>query len=289
VGAHPPAPRHPTVRAPPTAASRRFASAPLPKPEYLQIERKGKGDRVALITLNRPKALNALCDALVGELTAHLHALDSDPAVGAIVITGSERAFAAGADIKEMASRTFPDTYASNMLGAWHQVSKMRTPIIAAVNGFALGGGCELAMMCDIILAGDKARFGQPEILLGTIPGCGGTQRLTRAVGKSKAMELVLTGDQISAQDAEKAGLVSRVVPAEELVPKAIEVADKIAALSKPIAMMAKEAVNASFESSLEEGIRFERRLFHQTFATKDQKEGMDAFVNKRKPNFTHS
>jgi len=249
--------------------------------QYILTEKKGK---VGLITLNRPKALNALCDGLIAELNQQVAEYDADQEIGAIVITGSERAFAAGADIKEMKDQTYMSAYKSNMLSPWHNITKIRTPVIAAVNGHALGGGCELAMMCDIIIAGDKAKFGQPEIMLGTIPGCGGTQRLTRAIGKSKAMEMILTGEPITAQDAEKAGLVSKVVPAAELVTKAIETATKIASFSKPIVSLAKEAVNSAHETTLEQGVIFERRLFHSTFATKDQKEGMTAFTEKRKP-----
>ncbi|CAE7891294.1 echs1, partial [Symbiodinium sp. KB8] len=206
---------------------------------------------------------------------------DADPEVGAMVITGSEKAFAAGADIKEMSSRKFIDVYKHNMFAQWANLMQIKKPVIAAVNGFALGGGCELAMMCDIILAGDKAKFGQPEIKLGTIPGCGGTQRLIRAVGKSKAMYLCLTGDMITAEEAERAGLVAKVVPADQLMDVAMETAKKIAGFSKPVTAMCKEAVNASYEMTLAEGIHFERRLFHTTFATEDQKEGMAAFVEK--------
>jgi len=266
------------------AFARRFATDN--KQTYILSEKKGK---VGLITLNRPKALNALCDGLIAELNTQLAAFDSDPEVGCIVITGSEKAFAAGADIKEMSSRTFPDTYKTNMLASWHNLTRVSTPIIAAVNGYALGGGCELAMMCDIIIAGDKAKFGQPEVTIGTIPGCGGTQRLTRAIGKSKAMEMILTGNQMTAQDAEKAGLVSRVVPADKLVTEAMETATKIASFSKPIVGMCKEAVNSAFENTLSQGVVFERRLFHSTFATADQKEGMKAFADKRKPNWTNN
>jgi len=244
--------------------------------------------RVALIELYRPKALNALCNQLVEELNHATKMLDTDPQVGAMVITGSEKAFAAGADIKEMAPMDYVTTYTNNMFANWANLSRIQTPTIAAVNGFALGGGCELAMLCDVILAGDKAVFGQPEIKLGTIPGCGGTQRLIRAVGKSKAMELVLTGDNMSAQEAEANGLVARVYPAEKLIDEAIKMACKIASYSKPMVQMAKEAVNASYEMSLEEGCRFERRIFHSTFSTDDRREGMGAFIEKRKPNFTH-
>lgn len=262
------------------SASRFFSSGQF---QYILSEKRGK---VGVITLNRPKALNALCDGLVAELNTQLREFDQDPECGAIVITGSERAFAAGADIKEMSSKTYMQAYKTDMLASWQDISKIRTPVIAAVNGFALGGGCELAMMCDIIYAGDKAKFGQPEVKIGTIPGCGGTQRLTRSVGKSKAMEMCLTGDMYSAEDAEKAGLVARVLPAEELVDFAVAQGAKIADLSAPIIMLCKDAVNAAYETTLEQGVGYERRLFHSTFATHDQKEGMSSFAEKRAPNF---
>jgi len=252
--------------------------------ETILVERRGK---VGLVTLNRPKALNALCDQLVGELNDAMADFESDDNIGAVVITGSEKAFAAGADIKEMASKTYMEAYKADMFDAWEGVTRTTKPVIAAVNGFALGGGCELAMMCDIILAGDKAKFGQPEIKLGTIPGVGGTQRLTRYIGKSKAMEMILTGNFMSAEQAEKAGLVARVVPAEDLVEDAVKMAATIASFSQPIVKMAKECVNKSYESTLAEGVRFERRVFHSTFATADQKEGMAAFVEKRDAQFT--
>jgi enoyl-CoA hydratase len=212
--------------------------------------------------------------------------MDKDKDIGAIVLTGSKKAFAAGADIKEMCDKEFPNTYHNDMLSWWENISRIRTPTIAAVNGYALGGGCELAMMCDIMLAGNTATFGQPEIKLGTIPGMGGSQRFTRAIGKSRAMELILTGDFMSAEEACNRGLVSRIVEADDLVEDALSTAKKIAGMSKPIAMMAKEAVNTAFETTLETGLRFERRIFHSTFGTKDQKEGMDAFANKRKPDW---
>ncbi|HVO03567.1 MAG TPA: enoyl-CoA hydratase [Candidatus Cybelea sp.] len=254
--------------------------------ENIIAERKG---RVGLITLNRPKALNALCDALVAELGKALDDFEADPGIGAIVITGSEKAFAAGADIKEMKDRSFMDVYQADFITVgWERVAQCRKPVIAAVAGFALGGGCEMAMMCDLIVAAETAKFGQPEITLGIIPGAGGTQRLTRAVGKAKAMDLVLTGRMMDAAEAERAGLVARVVPPEKLLEEAMAVAEKIASMSLPIAMLAKESVNRAFESTLGEGIRFERRLFHATFATEDQKEGMAAFVEKRKPGFKH-
>jgi enoyl-CoA hydratase len=254
--------------------------------ENITVEKRGP---VGLIALNRPKALNALCRALILDLGAALDDMEADPAIGCIVLTGSDKAFAAGADIKEMASRTYMDVYLTDFITiGWERVTTCRKPIIAAVAGYALGGGCEMAMMCDFILAADNAKFGQPEILLGTIPGAGGTQRLTRFVGKSKAMEMVLTGRQIDAAEAERCGLVSRIVPLAELVPEAIRTAEKIAALSRPVVMMAKECVNRSYETSLAEGVRFERRVFHSTFATEDQKEGMAAFIDKRKAAFKH-
>jgi len=250
--------------------------------ENILVETKGK---VGVVTLNRPKALNALCAALIRELGQALDAFEADDNVGCIVLTGSERAFAAGADIKEMAGKTYMDVYLSDFITVgWERVTTCRKPIVAAVAGFALGGGCEMAMMCDFILAADTAKFGQPEIIIGTIPGAGGTQRLTRFVGKSKAMEMCLTGRMMDAAEAERAGLVSRVVPAGELLPEALKVAEKIAGLSRPIVLMAKDAVNRAYETTLSEGVRFERRLFHSTFATEDQKEGMAAFVEKRPP-----
>ncbi|XP_074965803.1 enoyl-CoA hydratase, mitochondrial [Phalacrocorax aristotelis] len=257
--------------------------------QYLTMQKTGMQQSVGLIQLNRPQALNALCEGLMEELRRALEALESDPQVGAIVITGSQKAFAAGADIKEMQNKTFQECYSGSFLSGWDKVSTIRKPIIAAVNGYALGGGCELAMMCDIIYAGEKAQFGQPEILLGTIPGAGGTQRLTRAVGKSLAMEMVLTGDRISAAEAKEAGLVSKVFPVEKLLDEAIACAEKIASNSKLVAAMAKESVNAAFETTLAEGNRTEKRLFYATFATGDRKEGMTAFVEKRKADFTDS
>jgi len=254
--------------------------------ENLIVEKRG---RIGIITLNRPKALNALCAALVRELSQVLDEFEADGEVGAIVVTGSEKAFAAGADIKEMKDRTFQDVYSSDFITKdWERLATCRKPTIAAVAGFALGGGCELAMMCDIVIAAENAKFGQPEITIGTIPGAGGTQRLTRAVGKAKAMDLVLTGRMMDAIEAERAGLVARIVPVERLLSEAVEVAEKISSHSAPVTMMAKEAVNRAFETSLAEGIRFERRLFHATFATDDQKEGMRAFAEKRKPEFRH-
>ncbi|EQC25579.1 enoyl-CoA hydratase [Saprolegnia diclina VS20] len=263
-------------------AARTFSSGSW---EYIKTDVNGK---VGIIQLHRPKALNALCDGLMGEVNKAAHAFDKDDNISAIILTGSDKAFAAGADIKEMATREFIDVYNSTMFANWGDITKVHKPVIAAVNGFALGGGCELAMMCDFIIAGDKAKFGQPEIKLGTIPGVGGTQRLIRAIGKSKAMHLVLTGDMIDAQQAERDGLVAKVVPAEKLMEEALAIANKIASHSRPITRMAKEAVNASYEMSLQEGLKYEGRLFYATFATHDQKEGMDAFVNKRAPTFKH-
>ena len=246
-------------------------------------------DKVGFVQLNRPKAFNALCDGLMRELNSVLDTFDSDESIGAIVLTGGEKAFAAGADIKEMASTQYQNNYKTDFLGHWTRVSSIRKPIIAAVNGYALGGGCELAMMCDIIYAGDKAKFGQPEIKLGTIPGAGGTQRLTWAVGKSRAMEMVLTGCQISAQEALTAGLVAKVVASGKVVEEALNTAELISKQSLPIVQMCKESVNTAFESSLREGLHFERRLFQSTFAFNDQKEGMRAFAEKREPKFTNN
>ena len=251
--------------------------------ENILVEAKGA---VGLITLNRPKALNALSGSLIAELNQALDGFEADDAIGAVVITGSERAFAAGADIREMQHLTYIEALSGSFIESWQRVTRMKKPVIAAVAGYALGGGCELAMMCDFIIAADNARFGQPEILIGTIPGSGGTQRLTRLVGKSKAMEMVLTGRQIDAAEAERAGLVSRVVPAAELLAEALKAAEKIASLSRPAVLLAKEAVNRALETTLAEGVLFERRLFHSTFATEDQKEGMAAFAEKRPPAF---
>ena len=249
------------------------------------VETRGS---VGLITLNRPNVLNALSTPLVRELGHALAAFEADGAIGAMVLTGSEKAFAAGADIKEMQSKNWPDTYSEDFITAeWEDILNCRKPVIAAVAGYALGGGCELAMMCDFIIAADTARFGQPEIQLGVTPGAGGTQRLTRFVGKSKAMEMCLTGRMMDADEAERSGLVSRVVPADGLIDEAVETARKIAGMSPPVTLMVKEAVNRSYEVSLSEGVRFERRLFQATFGTADQSEGMAAFVEKRKPNFT--
>jgi len=249
-----------------------------------------EADKVGIITLNRPKQLNALNDQLMDELGQALKAFDADPAIGCIVVTGSEKAFAAGADIAAMARYTFTDVYKNDFITRnWETMRNVRKPVIAAVSGFALGGGCELAMMCDFIIAADTAKFGQPEIKIGVIPGAGGTQRLPRAVGKSKAMDMALTGRMMDAQEAERAGLVSRIVPAEKLMDEALGAALVICDYSQLAVMAAKEAVNRAFESGLSDGMMFERRLFHGLFATADQKEGMDAFVNKRKPTFTNS
>ena len=254
--------------------------------ENILVETRG---RVGLITLNRPKALNALSNGLVKDLGAALDAFEADDDIGAIVITGSDKAFAAGADIREMKDKSFMDVYLEDFITkGWERITTCRKPVIAAVAGYALGGGCEVAMMCDFILAADTAKFGQPEVTLGTMPGSGGTQRLTRFVGKSKAMEMCLTGRLMDAAEAERAGLVSRVVPAAGLVEEAVKVAERIAGLSRPAVMMIKESVNRAYETTLAEGVRFERRLFHSTFATADQKEGMSAFVDKRPPQFKH-
>jgi enoyl-CoA hydratase len=254
--------------------------------QYQNIATEIRG-RVGLITLNRPKALNALSDDLMDELGSALFAFDADDAIGAIVLTGSDKVFAAGADIAAMVDWSFMDVYLSEYLTRnWEHIRKVRKPVVAAVAGFALGGGCELAMMCDIVIAAENARFGQPEVKLGIIPGAGGTQRLPRAVGKAKAMDLCLTGRMMDAAEAERAGLVSRVVPVERVLDEALEVAATIAGYSLPSVMMLKEAVNRSFEAPLSEGILFERRMFHSLFATHDQKEGMRAFLERRKPEF---
>jgi enoyl-CoA hydratase len=251
--------------------------------ENLIVEARG---RVGLIRLNRPHALNALNRALMRDLGKALAEFEADKNIGCIIITGSEKAFAAGADIKEMAEKDFAEVYFDDFCADWHQAAAARKPVIAAVAGFALGGGCELAMQCDLIIAADSAKFGQPEIKLGIIPGIGGTQRLTRAVGKAKAMDLILTGRTMDAQEAERSGLVARIVPAAYLIEEATKVADTIASMSLPSVLAAKESVNRAFETSLAEGIRFERRIFHSLFATHDQGEGMNAFVEKRPPNF---
>ncbi len=250
------------------------------------VEQRGG---VGLITLNRPEALNAINSQVLNELLAATTAFDADPGVGAIVLTGSERAFAAGADIKEMADKGYLDMYLDDVFRAGDKLTGIRTPIIAAISGYALGGGCELAMMCDILIASETAKFGQPEIKLGVIPGIGGTQRLTRAVGKALAMDLILTGRTIDAAEALRAGLVARVVPADRLLDEAMSAAETIAGMSRPVAMLAKESVNAAFETTLSGGLRFERRIFDSLFATHDQKEGMRAFTEKRDPDFTNS
>ncbi len=249
----------------------------------IQVETHG---RVGLIRLHRPQALNALNAELAGELNAAVNAFEADPGIGCIVITGSEKAFAAGADIKEMADKSYMDTFMGNFAAGWDAAARARKPVIAAVAGFALGGGCELAMQCDMIIAADNAKFGQPEIKLGVIPGIGGTQRLTRAIGKAKAMEMTLTGRTMDAAEAERSGLVARVVPLAALMEETMKIAQTIASMSLPAAMMAKEAVNRAFETTLAEGVLFERRVFHSLFATKDQKEGMAAFVEKRPAKF---
>jgi len=255
--------------------------------EFIKTDLAGTDNRVGVVTLNRPKALNALCAGLMGELIKALNDMDNNPTIGAIVMTGSEKAFAAGADIKEMKDTTFANNYRENFLDWWSNITLVRKPIIAAVNGYALGGGCEIAMMCDIIYAGEKAKFGQPEITIGTIPGAGGTQRLTRAIGKSRAMEMNLTGIPIGAAEAAQYGLVSKVFPPSSLVEEAIKTADTIAGHSKIVVQICKESTNAAYELSLKEGMRFEKRMFQSTFATSDRKEGMTAFVEKRKPQWT--
>ncbi|KJX74637.1 enoyl-CoA hydratase [Mycobacterium lepromatosis] len=247
-----------------------------------------RDQRIGIITLNRPQALNALNSQMMNEVTNAAKELDNDPNVGAILVTGSPKAFAAGADIKEMASLTFIDAFDADFFASWGKLATVRTPMIAAVAGYALGGGCELAMMCDLLIAADTAKFGQPEIKLGVLPGMGGSQRLTRAIGKAKAMDLILTGRTIDAAEAERSGLVSRVVLADDLLPEAKAVATTISQMSRSATRMAKEAVNRAFESTLSEGLLYERRLFHSTFVTDDQSEGMAAFIEKRAPEFTH-
>jgi enoyl-CoA hydratase len=251
--------------------------------EHIIVETKG---RVGIVRLNRPQALNALNRGLIGELKAAIDGFETDTNIGCIVITGSDKAFAAGADIKEMAAKSYLDAFMDDFVADWDRVAHARKPVIAAVAGFALGGGCELAMHCDFIIAADNAKFGQPEIKLGVIPGIGGTQRLTRAVGKAKAMDLCLTGRMMDAAEAERSGLVARVVPLANLMDEALKAAETIAAMSLPAVMLAKEAINRAFETTLAEGVRFERRVFHSLFATEDQKEGMAAFVEKRPAKF---
>jgi enoyl-CoA hydratase len=252
----------------------------------LKVETRGA---VGFITLNRPSALNALNTQLLAEMVAALDTFEGDDAIGCIVITGSSKAFAAGADIKEMAPKSYMDVYKADLFADWERLTRTRKPVIAAVAGYALGGGCELAMMCDFIIAADNAKFGQPEITLGVMPGMGGTQRLTRFVGKSKAMEMCLTGRMMDAAEAERSGLVSRVVPVDDLVSEAMKAAEKICELSLPVVMMTKETINRAYETTLNEGVRFERRLFHSMFALEDQKEGMAAFTEKRKAQFRNT
>lgn len=275
-----------TIRSSLNVLCRNYSSSTPKTLEFIKSEVTGIKKSIGVITLNRPKALNALCNGLMKELSEELTNFEKDATISTVIITGSEKAFAAGADIKEMQNNTYAKCILGNFLNDWTQVAKCQKPIIAAVNGYALGGGCELAMMCDIIYAGDKAKFGQPEIALGTIPGAGGTQRLTRVVGKSKAMEICLTGNMISAQEAEKMGLVSKVVPADQLLTEAIALAEKISTHSPLIVQLCKEAVNTAYETTLNEGLKYERRTFHATFSTKDRKEGMTAFAEKRPANF---
>jgi len=256
--------------------------------QHIKTERRGTNDRVGLVALNRPKALNALCGPLMEELTQALGEWDKDPSIGAMVVTGNEKAFAAGADIKEMQDEDFAFLYMNSKADVWSKVAETRKPVIAAVNGYCFGGGCEVAMMCDIIYAGEKAKFGQPEILIGTIPGGGGTQRLTRAIGKARAMEMNLTGRPITAAEAASYGLVAKVFPVESLVEEAVKTADHIAGLSQIAVAIAKESTNAATELTLREGLRFEKRMFQASFGTKDRKEGMTAFVEKRKAKWEH-
>lgn len=248
-------------------------------------ERKG---RVGILTVNRPDALNAINAEVMDAIISKTRAMDADDGIGCIVLTGSQKAFVAGADIKEMQEKSYMDMFLADRQSEWEGFAATRTPIIAAVSGYALGGGCEIAMMCDMIFASDTAQFGQPEIKLGVIPGWGGSQRLTRAVGKAKAMDLTLTGRMMDAEEAERAGLVARIIPADNLMEETLKAADKIANFSTPSVLMGKEAVNRAFETTLQEGVRFERRLFYSLFATEDQKEGMEAFAQKRKPDFKH-
>lgn len=253
---------------------------------YINVELRGEQKNVGLITLNRPKALNALCDGLMSEVSKAIDEFESDKNIAAIVVTGSQKAFAAGADIKEMVDNTFAQCFSGNFLSHWDRISRSVKPIIAAVNGYALGGGCELALMCDIVYAGENAKFGQPEILIGTIPGAGGTQRLTKVIGKSRTMEMVLTGKQIGAKDAENWGIVSKVFPSEQVLDEAIKLGEKIGINSKLITAICKESVNNAYETTLQQGLKSEKRLFHSTFATNDRVEGMKAFTEKRQPLF---
>lgn len=266
----------------------RYYSSQTGNYEFLKLETAGEKKNVGVITLNRPKALNALCDQLMNEISQALEHFNLDSSIAAIVLTGREKAFAAGADIKEMKDNSYASNLKLNFIADWNVVAKSRKPIIAAVNGYALGGGNELAMMCDIIYAGDKAKFAQPEIAIGTIPGAGGTQRLTRVIGKSKAMEMILTGNMISAEEAEKSGLVSKVLPADKVVEEAVKLGEKIASHSQLIVAIAKEAVNAAYETTLQQGLLFEQRLFYSTFSLADRKEGMAAFLEKRSPRYTN-
>jgi len=256
--------------------------------EFVKVETAGEKKNVGIVTLNRPKNLNALCDKLVKEINHALDHFNSDSSISAIVITGNEKAFAAGADIKEMNNNSYATNLRHDFIAQWNNISKSKKPLIAAVNGYALGGGNELAMMCDIIYAGEKAKFSQPEIAIGTIPGAGGTQRLPRMIGKSKAMEMVLTGNMISAEEAEKCGLVSKIFPPEKVVEEAVKLGEKIASHSPLIVAIAKECVNAAYETTLQQGILFERRLFQSTFSLADRKEGMTAFLEKRSPKYTN-
>lgn len=266
---------------------RSLSTSPVLSYDFIKTEKRGENNNVGLIQLNRPKALNALCDGLMVEVGLALDEMEKDKSVDAIVITGSDRAFAAGADIAEMKDKTFQDCFGGGFLSGWERISRCRKPTIAAVNGYALGGGCEVAMMCDIIYAGEKAQFGQPEITLGTLPGAGGTQRLIKAIGKSKAMEMILTGERMSASEAERLGLVSKVFPTKELVDEAVKLGERIGNFSQIATAMAKEAINMSAELSLSMGLLYEKKLFHSSFATDDKKEGMTAFLEKRKPSFT--
>ncbi|MEM8755021.1 MAG: enoyl-CoA hydratase [Pseudomonadota bacterium] len=254
-------------------------------PETVSVERKG---RVAILRITRPKALNALNSQVLDEMLSEAEALDADRDVGCMVITGDDRAFAAGADIKEMSGKSQMDVYYGDFFSGWDRFARLRTPKIAAVGGYALGGGCELAMICDFIIAADSAKFGQPEIKLGVIPGMGGSQRMARSIGKSKAMDLILTGRMMDAEEAERSGLVSRIVPADKLMEETLAAAETIAGYSKPSTMIAKEAVDRAFETSLAEGLHYERRVFFGLFSTKDRTEGMEAFIEKRKPDFDH-
>lgn len=266
----------------------RYYSCQVSNYECIKIETVGEKKNVGFVTLNRPKALNALCDQLITELNHAVDHFNTDSSIGAIVITGSEKAFAAGADIKEMQNKTYATNLKDDFIAKWLNISKSKKPLIAAVNGYALGGGNELAMLCDIIYAGEKARFGQPEITLGTIPGAGGTQRLPKYIGKSKAMEMVLSGNMITAEEAERSGLVSKIFPADKLVEEAVKLGEKIASHSQLVVLLAKQAVNTAYETTLQQGLEYENKLFHSTFSLADRKEGMTAFLEKRPPKFTN-